>query len=75
MIKTSWDGPASWSDKQWKWKKRLRWNKECDYVGEIEIHPVSKTQQLIQVMCVCPAHIKQCIIFFCTTQKENPHNN
>jgi hypothetical protein len=51
-----WEGPAGWSDKQWKWKKRLRWNKKCDYVGEIEIHSVSKNQQLIQVMCVPGAY-------------------
>jgi len=47
-----WSGPDSWSEVQWQWKKRLRWDKECDYVGEVEVHPIAKNQQLIQVMCV-----------------------
>jgi len=51
-----WDGPDSWSDKQWEWKKRLRWNKACDYVGEVEVYTISKDHELVKVMCVPGAY-------------------
>ncbi len=66
-----WEGPAGWSDKQWKWKKRLRWNKECDYVGEIEIHSVSKNQQLIQVMCVPGAYQAMYYLFLYDSKNKS----
>jgi len=47
-----WDGPDGWTDEQWRWKRLLRWDKNCDYVASIDIHNVSDTQDLIQVMCV-----------------------
>lgn len=47
-----WDGPDGWTDEQWRWKRLLRWDKNCDYVASIDIHTISDTQELIQVMCV-----------------------
>ncbi len=69
--KDLWDGPAGWSDKQWKWKKRLRWNKECDYVSEVEIHPISKTQQLIQIMCVPGAYQATYYLFLYNSKSKS----
>ena len=71
MIETIWDGPAGWSDKQWKWKKHLRWNKEYDYVGEVEIHSLSKTQQLIQVMCVPGAYQAMYYLFLYDSKSKS----
>ncbi|VAX02318.1 hypothetical protein MNBD_GAMMA19-1175 [hydrothermal vent metagenome] len=69
--KDLWDGPAGWSDKQWKWKKRLRWDKECDYIGEVEVHPVSKTRQLIQIMCVPGAYQAMYYLFLYDSKSKS----
>ena len=51
-----WAGPEGWSDEQWQWKKRLKWDKSCDYVGEVEVHPLSNGSELVQVMCTPGAY-------------------
>lgn len=51
-----WDGPDGWTDEQWHWKKRLQWDKECDYVGEVTLFLLSDRIQLVQVMCVPGAY-------------------
>lgn len=47
-----WEGPDGWSETQWQWKKRLGWDKECDYVGEVTPYTLSDSIQLIQILCV-----------------------
>jgi len=51
-----WIGPDGWTQEQWQWKRRLRWNKECDYLGEVSVFQMSSNKQLIQVECVPGAY-------------------
>lgn len=54
--KELWSGPDGWTKEQWQWKKKLRWDKHCDYVADIEVYKLEKNRQLIQVMCVPGAY-------------------
>lgn len=47
-----WSGPDGWSDEQWAWKRALKWDRECDYVGEVHVDDVSAHIQLVTVQCV-----------------------
>ena len=47
-----WDGPDNWTDNQWQWKKRLKWDKECDYLADISVYSFTSDFQLIQVQCL-----------------------
>ncbi|VUD62328.1 hypothetical protein TDB9533_03018 [Thalassocella blandensis] len=47
-----WPGPDGWTETQWHWKKLLRWDKNCDYVDEVEEHELKNNFQLITVQCV-----------------------
>ena len=47
-----WSGPDTWTDEQWKWKKQLKWDRNCDYIGEVDTRDISDRLQLITVQCV-----------------------
>ncbi len=47
-----WTGPDGWTEEQWRWKRLLRWSKDCDYVGEVTVYSLKEGRQLVQVMCV-----------------------
>ena len=51
-----WSGPDGWSDSQWQWKKILRWDRECDYVADVETYDLEQQGQLVTVMCVPGAY-------------------
>ncbi|WP_086933618.1 DUF1176 domain-containing protein [Agarilytica rhodophyticola] len=51
-----WSGPDGWDQQQWSWKRKLRWDKACDYVADIETYPLQNNTQLVQVMCVPGAY-------------------
>lgn len=45
-------GPDGWSAEQWRWKKTLKWGKNCDYVADIETYEIDSKYRLITVQCV-----------------------
>jgi hypothetical protein len=47
-----WSGPDGWSTEQWQWKRTLRWDKNCDYIGEVEVYNIDPKYQLVTVQCV-----------------------
>lgn len=51
-----WSGPDGWSNSQWQWKKILRWDRECDYVADVETYDLEQQGQLVTVMCVPGAY-------------------
>ncbi len=65
-----WGGPDAWDDEQWQWKKRLRWGKACDYVGDIELFSLSKKHQLIKVLCVPGAYQETSYLFLYDRQNK-----
>ncbi len=51
-----WTGPDGWNDEQWKWKRRLGWDRECDYVGDVKAVALGNQRQLITVQCIPGAY-------------------
>lgn len=51
-----WSGPDGWDTVQWQWKKRLQWDKECDYVGSVETYDLQQQGKLVSIMCVSGAY-------------------
>jgi len=51
-----WDGPDKWTDKQWYWKRTLKWDRACDYVAEVDTREMTEALWLVQVMCVPGAY-------------------
>lgn len=47
-----WPGPDQWSPEQWMWKRRLRWDRDCDYFGHVTIDELSDSLSLVRVECV-----------------------
>lgn len=52
----AWPGPYSWSSEQWLWKKRLRWSKDCDYIGDVSKYTLKADLDFIVVTCVFGAY-------------------
>lgn len=70
--KDLWSGPAGWDEKQWHWKKLLKWDRYCDYVGEVEEYAINGQYQLITVQCVPGAYQPVYYLFlFNETTKES----
>lgn len=51
-----WTGPDGWTDEQWYWKKKLKWDRECDYIGLVETYDIDANYQLITVQCFSGAY-------------------
>lgn len=51
-----WGGPDAWSKEQWRWKKTLKWDHHCDYLGEVETFDLQNKLQLVRILCVPGAY-------------------
>jgi|GEM_PF-2979180 len=51
-----WSGPEGWSEAQWRWKQRLKWDRDCDYVADVETYSLVAPFQLVTVLCVPGAY-------------------
>ena len=71
-----WTGPEGWSDEQWKWKRQLGWDRECDYVGSVDAIDLGNQKQLIVVQCVPGAYqpMSYLYLFDSGQEKSKPLN-
>lgn len=51
-----WSGPEGWSEAQWRWKQKLKWDRNCDYVADVETYSLGAPYQLVTVQCVPGAY-------------------
>jgi hypothetical protein len=58
-----WSGPDAWTDEQWKWKKLLKWDRNCDYIGDVKAHDINDRIQLVTVQCVPGAYQAMYYVF------------
>lgn len=65
-----WSGPDGWSNEQWQWKRQLRWDRECDLLAEVEVHPLSRSHQLVQIMCVPGSYQPMHYLFLYNTDNK-----
>jgi hypothetical protein len=71
-----WTGPDGWTDEQWRWKKLLKWDRNCDYVADVETHDINEQFQLVTVQCVPGTYQPMYYLFLFdrTTQKSKQLN-
>ena len=54
--KDLWAGPAAWTEEQWQWKRTLKWDRQCDYLGDVTTVSTSLGYDIIQIICVTGAY-------------------
>jgi hypothetical protein len=67
-----WGGPDAWNEEQWRWKRLLKWDRNCDYVGDVETYDLNERLQLVKVQCVPGAYQAMYYLFlFDKTTQES----
>lgn len=62
-----WGDPDAWNEEQWRWKRLLKWDRNCDYVGDVETYDLNEKLQLVKVQCIPGAYQAMYYVFLLDT--------